>query len=811
MKNKYFFKSVIALVILFFSTSLTQEKKIASETSEIKEIEYNAISVIEIPQKIDEVYTFLKRINSVEIPAIEQLKLEDSFNTLLTEIEPLKKESTTKIIENTTNKKLKDYTIKWEQYLTTVGKLKATLHEVSQQIDTEREKIKQLLAYWEVTNTKAKKEKAPKHILKRLLELKKQVKKTDKALFAILSDILSLRDKISVEEVKVKETVALINIQLEKNRSLLFTLDSQPIWTAIYDTSDSTTFADNFNSSSARIFSAIKDFWDMYSEEFPYYIGFFFLIYLVVLYLKRFADHNFNKRERVENKYSMRILQKPFSISFLITIYFELAFFPLAPSVIAELTRILIVLPILFLFPTFISKTSRAPLYFITSIYLFQQIVDLSIATSSIHLRIVVILLTLLMIVALYWFLKINIKNLDIKRIKLLSALRIISRLLLVILTISLIGNVIGNTALSTLIFSGVMRTIYTSLIIITSLQVFNTLLTILLETGAARISLIVKNESKLFKKTIFGIVKFVAIIFWSITFLINFEIYESISNFVILLFTTPLEAGSFSITMGDISLFFFSIWLSTKFSKIIRFFFETEIFPRVRLPRGVPAAVSLIMNYTILSLGFLFALTVVGFNVEKFAIVAGALGVGIGFGLQNIVNNFISGLILLFERPIQVGDTISLTNNLLGTVRRIGIRASIIQTYDGSEVMVPNADLISGQVTNWTLSDSRRRIEIKIGVHFNTDPNKVIDILTKALEGEKDILEYPSSYVLFKGHHDSTQNFDLRFWTANNDDWIFIRSNILLKVTKMLNDAGIEIPYQQQNIYLTEMNKKSE
>jgi small-conductance mechanosensitive channel len=415
------------------------------------------------------------------------------------------------------------------------------------------------------------------------------------------------------------------------------------------------------------------------------------------------------------------------------------------------------------------------------------------------------------MIVALYWFLKINIKNLDIKRIKLLSALRIISRLLLVILTISLIGNVIGNTALSTLIFSGVMRTIYTSLIIITSLQVFNTLLTILLETGAARISLIVKNESKLFKKTIFGIVKFVAIIFWSITFLINFEIYESISNFVILLFTTPLEAGSFSITVGDISLFFFSIWLSTKFSKIIRFFFETEIFPRVRLPRGVPAAVSLIMNYTILSLGFLFALTVVGFNVEKFAIVAGALGVGIGFGLQNIVNNFISGLILLFERPIQVGDTISLTNNLLGTVRRIGIRASIIQTYDGSEVMVPNADLISGQVTNWTLSDSRRRIEIKIGVHFNTDPNKVIDILTKALEGEKDILEYPSSYVLFKGHHDSTQNFDLRFWTANNDDWIFIRSNILLKVTKMLNDAGIEIPYQQQNIYLTEMNKKSE
>lgn len=196
------------------------------------------------------------------------------------------------------------------------------------------------------------------------------------------------------------------------------------------------------------------------------------------------------------------------------------------------------------------------------------------------------------------------------------------------------------------------------------------------------------------------SLVKTVLIIIWSVGFLKNFEIYNAISNLLITSSTTPLELGSFSITISNIALFFISIWVSIKLSKIIRYFFENEFFPRISLPRGVPAAVSLMMNYTILSLGFLFALSVVGLNIEKFAIVAGALGVGIGFGLQSIVNNFISGLILLFERPIQVGDTISLTNNLFGTVKRIGIRASIVQTFDGAEVIVPNADLISGQLT---------------------------------------------------------------------------------------------------------------
>jgi len=416
------------------------------------------------------------------------------------------------------------------------------------------------------------------------------------------------------------------------------------------------------------------------------------------------------------------------------------------------------------------------------------------------------------MISALYWFLKIDVTKISETRTRIITTLHIISKLLIVILLTSLLGNIIGNTALSTLIFSGVMRTIYSSLILITSLQVFYTLLTILLETKVANISYMVKRKSNEIKNILFSLVKIIAIFFWSKMFLKNFEVYDSVSELIITSFTTPIELGDISIVPFNIVLFFISIWLSLKISKITRFFFENEIFARVKLPRGVPAAMSIMLNYTIITLGFFVALSFLGFKIEKFAIVFGALGVGIGFGLQSIVNNFISGLILLFERPIQVGDTISLpTNNLLGTVKRIGIRASVVATFDGSEVIVPNADLISGQVTNWTLSDYLRRIEIKIGVHFNANPNEVMDILNKGLEGREDILKNPAPYILYKGYGEDRQNFDLRFWTANSGDWIFIRSEVLLKITKMLNDAGIEIPYQQQNVYIKEMEKKKD
>ena len=228
---------------------------------------------------------------------------------------------------------------------------------------------------------------------------------------------------------------------------------------------------------------------------------------------------------------------------------------------------------------------------------------------------------------------------------------------------------------------------------------------------------------------------------------------------------------------------------------------------PRIPLPRGVPSSISMLTNYVILAIGFLIALTAAGMEWSKFALLAGAFGVGIGFGLQNVVNNFISGLILIFERPIKVGDAVEV-GALKGKVMRIGIRSSTIRTFDGAEVIVPNGTIIQSEVTNWTLSDQLRRIEVKVGVAYGTDPNKVLEILRQVAKDHPAVLDNPEPMVLFQGFGESSLDFSLRVWTADFDNWLAFGSEITLLVHNALKKAGIEIPFPQRDLHLRSVDK---
>jgi small-conductance mechanosensitive channel len=190
------------------------------------------------------------------------------------------------------------------------------------------------------------------------------------------------------------------------------------------------------------------------------------------------------------------------------------------------------------------------------------------------------------------------------------------------------------------------------------------------------------------------------------------------------------------------------------------------------------------------------------GFELGNVTLLAGALGVGIGFGLQNVVNNFISGLILLFERPVQVGDTIQV-GEVLGEVRRIGIRSSTVRTWQGAEVIVPNGTLISEQVVNWTLSDRERRIDVQVGVAYGTDPERVLALLLEVAAKHGEVLAHPAPAALFLGFGDSSLNFELRAWTQNSADWMRIRSDLNVAIHAALAAAAIEIPFPQRDLHL--------
>jgi potassium-dependent mechanosensitive channel len=301
-------------------------------------------------------------------------------------------------------------------------------------------------------------------------------------------------------------------------------------------------------------------------------------------------------------------------------------------------------------------------------------------------------------------------------------------------------------------------------------------------------------------ERRLLSITRVGAVIFWAASVAGALAILRPARQRVTQILAARLTHGALNVSLGDFLVFGLIVWITFILSSAVRVILEEDVFSRVKLERGIPAALSSVAHYVILLIGFFLGLAALGLDFTRITILAGALGVGVGFGLQNIVNNFVSGLILLFERPIQIGDAVQL-GTLTGEVKRIGIRSSTVRTWEGAEVIVPNASLVSDQVTNWTLSDRMRRVDIDVGVAYGTEPQRVVTLLADVARRTPGVLPEPAPIVLFLGFGDSALNFQLRAWTAHFEEWIRTRSELGLAVHDALEQAGITVPFPQREV----------
>jgi small-conductance mechanosensitive channel len=203
-----------------------------------------------------------------------------------------------------------------------------------------------------------------------------------------------------------------------------------------------------------------------------------------------------------------------------------------------------------------------------------------------------------------------------------------------------------------------------------------------------------------------------------------------------------------------------------------------------------------------VITFGVLLAAAVAGFNTTQLTVVFGALGVGIGFGLQGVVNNFVSGLVLMFERPIKVGDLVE-TSQRMGNVVSIGLRASTIRTFDGADVIVPNGDLLSKEVVNWTLSDRTRRAEILVRVAYGSDPDKVLEILQHVATEQALVLETPAPSAQMLRFGESALEFRLFAWTRI-ENFLTVSSDLHKAVSAGLASEGIAIAVPRHEVRLS-------
>ncbi len=302
--------------------------------------------------------------------------------------------------------------------------------------------------------------------------------------------------------------------------------------------------------------------------------------------------------------------------------------------------------------------------------------------------------------------------------------------------------------------------------------------------------------------KTIFKIINVLAYGVFIYSFLTIISFIKPFTNWFNSIVNNDISIGSLTFSLWSIILFVIIIVFSTFLSKVIQIFLQDEVLVKANLGRGFPETISMLVKYLIVGVGYFVAISSLGFEMSQLTIIFGALSVGIGFGLQNIFNNLVSGLILIFSRPIRIDDTIEI-NNMIGRVNSIGIRSSNVRTFDGAEVIIPNGNLISNEVINWTLSDQRKRIEVMIGVAYGSDIQQVSDLLKTILQENKQVIEAPEPLVLFDEFGDSSLNFKLLFWTDNFGDWMRVKSDVLFEINDVFAKENIEIPFPQRDIHM--------
>ncbi|MDE3143840.1 MAG: mechanosensitive ion channel [Bacteroidota bacterium] len=283
-----------------------------------------------------------------------------------------------------------------------------------------------------------------------------------------------------------------------------------------------------------------------------------------------------------------------------------------------------------------------------------------------------------------------------------------------------------------------------------------------------------------------------IASVIWIISLIRNLAMYDSMLIMADSFFNQQRSIGNMIFTFKSVAVFIFIIWLSSAISTVINFFFGNENIKETGKRKRV-GSMMLLIRLTIWTLGFLIAVAAAGIPLDKLSFMLGALGVGIGFGLQTIVNNLVSGIIIAFERPIQVGDLIEIGNKT-GTVKEIGVRSSKIKNADGADIIIPNGDLLSQHLINWTMQDTQKRVEFVISIPYAADIEMVKTLIQSRLKQNESILQSPAPAVIVQTFAGQAIEIKILCWVPDLTKASSVRSNTMLDIYAALHTAGVQL-----------------
>jgi potassium-dependent mechanosensitive channel len=757
---------------------------------------YQPIPLPLIADRAEELDYLLREISSELTPMEDLLDAEKAAETQAEEIRERALQSRDLLAGAPTPLELGDEQRYWrsrnQQYAAQRKQLTARAAKLEEQITLLDAQQPEWQATWDQIHSIPALEAVTKHVqtqLDKIQTVRAQVREQ-------LNIVLTLQNWVSQQDQQISEVMFGLLQSQEQGRSRILQQDSPPLWRVRERRELEQTGPALYTSINRSLASAVE-----FLRADKLSIFAFVLTYVLSLFgmlrLRRYVAQAALPEVATE---ASQVLKAPFSAALLVALIGTGEYIASAPIGITLVFYLLYLLPMLRFLAPRINSRLRTFLYALAVFYALAG-VYLMVQLQLPFRRELYTLLVLAAFVSLGWPARPARARALVAQDPNLRILMFGIRTDLLLLAGSLLANIVGFFSLAQVLGITALVGPFIAAAFYCVVRVLTLILTALLHTPWARSVL----EMRVATIETWGgrFLAAVAALLWLRVMLRLLTIYDSVigglSNFL----QRSLGFGSVYFTVAGILSIVLILLGGYVFANTIIFILGKIVLPKLPLNRGVPYAVSRITYYVLLLLVCLMALSGAQIELNKFTVLTGALGVGLGFGLQNIVNNFVSGLILLVERPINLGDTVDV-GGLVGTVRRIGARSCTVLTPEGAEVIVPNSNLLSNQVINWTLSSQWRRVDVPVRVAYGTGPEQLIELLEGVAKSYPGVLLERPPTAFFMGFGENGLNFELRFWCARQDSWFQLQSDMTVAVAKALREAGIEVPFPQRVLHVS-------
>lgn len=724
-------------------------------------------------------------------------KITRDLTQITEEISALQAESTRALAPGVALETVRDLEGRWRKLADELAARTRDLTASATLLDKELARVPDWTSTWSQTLAEAQTSEAPPELIQRIQALLATIETTAEALRKKRASLLALQSRVAEQAQRVSGALRTLKAAQDAAVERLLVQDSAPIWSPEVRAAATQDLVERSQASFGTQFVQLRAYLAREGSRLFYLALIFCALAFVLFKIKRQAARWTDQDPALER--ANHVLQLPFATAGVLTFLFVRPLFEQAPRLFWVTFAALALVPLVLLLRRLLDRYLYPILNALVVFYVIAQLRSLA-ASLPVLSRVILLLEMLGGAIFLVWFIRSTrtAEHGPISR----KATRAAARLGLVFFGVVFVTNLLGYVGLANYLATGALAGAYLAIFLYVAAGILQGLFAFALQIRPLSALRVVENHRPLLRARVGKFLVLAAFLCWVLATLNAFTLGAPVISWIRNLIHAEAAIGSLHLSLGAVLAFVLTVWFAVLLSRFVRFLLEEDIYDRLHLTRGSTYAVSTILHYIILLVGFFAAIAAIGVDMTKFTILAGAFGVGIGFGLQNIINNFVSGLILLFERPVQVGDVVEVSGST-GAIQRIGIRASVIRLANASELIVPNGMLISEKVGNWTLSNRQRRMELRIGVAYGTDPARVIELLTKAAAAHPLVATNPEPRTFFQEFGNDALLFDLLFWTDDFDNWPQIKSDVAVAANATLLEAKIAIPFPQRDLHL--------